>query len=215
MEEFPAINPLNFFQLTADCRRLPKAASSIFQLTPKNHHVFLLPNTCGVTGSLHFADIAMGWDKEGIEVYVNVNKKFDKCSFPDISNGDALELFIDTRDVKSAGYATKFCHHFFVLPESVDGNQAGEITRFRGEDTHEICNPSDIKVKAHFLTNSYFLQIFIPAQCLHGYDPDQFNRMGFTYRVHRFGGSVQDFSVVSSDYAIEQQPALWSSLRLC
>ena len=58
------------------------------------------------------------------------------------------------------------------------------------------------------------LQIFIPAECLHGYDPEQFDRLGFSYRINRYALPPQHFSVVTKEYQIEQQPSLWSHMRL-
>lgn len=63
-------------------------------------------------------------------------------------------------------------------------------------------------------TSSYTLNIFIPNHCLYGYDPAQFGRLGFTYRVNQSEGFAQHFSVVSEDYQIDQQPSLWGTLRL-
>lgn len=156
----------------------------------------------------------MGWHADGIEVFANVQERFHRVSYPDIMSGDSIELFFDTRDVKTSGFNTRFCHHFFFLPEPIEGRQAGEITRFRTEDSHELCDPSKLNVKAQTKSSGYTMQIFIPAQCLYGYDVDQFSRMGFTYRVNRFHKDPQHFSVTSSDYQLEQQPSLWSSLNL-
>ena len=218
------------------------------------------------------------WDgiEEGIELQVVVNQPVQECFYPDVSRGDGIELFFDTRDVKTSGYNTRFCHHFFFLPEAVDGHQAGELTRFRTEDVHDLCDPNELKIKsreaiaklpaaqnrpfdascrgggsstppsmseppphepakpvlargvkiidfslaASFATTSqtssrgYSLQIFIPSQCLYGYDPDQFDRMGFSYRLNRYRGDPQHFSAVTDEYQIEQQPSLWSSVQL-
>jgi hypothetical protein len=49
---------------------------------------------------------------------------------------------------------------------------------------------------------------------LYGYDPKQFDRVGFTYRINRHGGNPQHFAVVSKDYQIDQQPSLWGSIKL-
>jgi hypothetical protein len=143
-----------------------------------------------------------------------VSQAFQRVTYPDIARGDSVELFFDTRDVKTSGFNTRFCHHFFFLPEAVDGHQAGEITRFRTEDIHELCDPKELKVKSQLKSNSYQMQIFIPAHCLHGYDSEQFDRLGFTYRINRPDGPSQHFSVVTDDYQVEQQPSLWSSVRL-
>jgi hypothetical protein len=128
--------------------------------------------------------------------------------------GDSLELFFDTRDMKTTGFNTRFCHHFYFLAAEVEGHIAGEMTKFRTEDTHELCDPAELKVIPLLKKTGYTLQIFIPAHCLFGYDPDQFDRLGFAYRVNRAQGPAQHFCVVSEDYQIEQHASLWSSLKL-
>lgn len=207
-EGYIPLAPVNFFQIGADCSYLSKA------LNQDNFRKFLLPSTAALCGEEHFAHVAIGWNAEGIEVLTHIKQKYRYSSYPDVTRGDSVELFFDTRDVKTSGFNTRFCHHFFFLPEAIEGNIAGEITRFRTEDKHDLCNPQDLQVDATFKPFSYYLHIFIPSQCLHGYDPDQFDRLGFTYRINRASGPSQHFSVTSEDYQLEQQPSLWSSLRL-
>lgn len=204
MEETVSLTPINFFQLQVDCHQVEK-------ITPKNRHKYLLPLTSDLCGDWPFAEVAMGWNRDGLELSISVDQAVQRVSYP---NGDSVELFFDTRDVKTSGFNTRFCHHFFFLPEAVEGQQAGEITRFRGEETHELCDPNELAVKAALKSSGYMMLLFIPRSCLHGYDPDQFGRLGFTYRINRASGPPQHFSVVSDDYSIEQHPSLWSSVRL-
>lgn len=214
-EEAFSLTPVNFFQLGLECRHLEYASPSSFPKFPKvKIDKYLLPDTSLLCGEYPFAQVAMGWNGEGVEVYVLVDQPMVKSSYPDIQRGDSVELFFDTRDVKTTGFNTRFCHHFFFLAESLEGRQTGEITRFRTEDVHELCDPNELKVKVQSRSESYAMQIFIPSQCLHGYDPDQFNRLGFTYRINRASGKPQHFSVISGEYQIEQQASLWSSLQL-
>lgn len=214
-EEFVPLTPVNFFQLNVECLRLPAKNELTFP-SLKGHLInhYLLPDTSKLCGEEHFADVAMGWHEEGIEFVVQVDSPFKKASYPSVELGDSFEVFIDTRDVKTSGFNTRFCHHFFFLAEGVDGHFAGEITRFRTEDTHPLCDDKDLKVKALTNSSNYTLHIFIPSTCLYGYDPTQFKRMGFSYRVNRSMGFPQHFSVVTDDFAIEQQPSLWSSIKL-
>ncbi len=204
--------PINFFQLSADCRSLNEGPFPT--LTNRNYQKFLLPNTSALCAEDHFADIAMGWSREGIEVFAYVKTAYQQAYYPEVSRGDSVELFIDTRDVKTSGFNTRFCHHFFFLPEAVEGHIAGEITRFRTEDTHELCDPNELSVRSLIKSSYYILNIFIPNQCLNGYDPAQFDRLGFSYRINRASGPSQHFSVVTEEFQIEQQPSLWSSLKL-
>lgn len=211
-EAFVPLSPVNFFQLVVDCPHVN--GNHLPDTNKKEGKAFLLPNTTALCSEEHFADVAMGWNREGLIFDINVLHPFQNVSFPEITEGDSIELFIDTRDIKTSGFNTRFCHHFFFLPEAMSGHQAGEITRFRTEDAHAHCDPHDLVVKAHIKSNSYNLQIFIPSQCLHGYDPDQSDRIGFTYRINRPDGPPQHFSAVSEEYQIEQQPSLWSSVKL-
>jgi len=206
-EEF-CLSPMNFFSAEVRCFALPSQPESLFS------NVHRLPDLAQTLGEESFSEVFLGWNSEGIRVLVHANKPFEEVQFPEIQQGDSVELFFDTRNVKTSSYNTRFCHHFFFLPEPMEGKQAGELTRFRTEEAHEWCDPADLQVKAFFGRNYYTLDLFIPAHCLHGYDPDQFDLIGFTYRINRCGGSAQHFSVSSEDYQIEEQPSLWSSLRL-
>lgn len=214
-EEFFALSPINFFQISADCHYLPPSKTGEFpSMSTRQANKYKLPDTSALCHQDNFAEVSLGWNELGIEALMISSEPFHRVTYPDVTRGDSLEIFIDTRDVKTSGFNTRFCHHFFFLPEAMEGHQAEEITRFRTEDVHELCNPNDLKVKFTKKNNQYTLQIFIPNQCLYGYDPEQFDRMGFTYRINRVNGSPQHFSVVSEDYQLEQQPSLWSSLKL-
>ena len=213
-EESFSLSPASFFQVSASCYYLPYQKESFPCLPKQKEKKYLLPDTSALCGEEAFAQVKMGWNEEGLEFLVEVDQPYQQSLFPNFTGGDSFEVMIDTRNVKTSGYNTRFCHHFFFLPESIDGKQAGEITKFRTEDAHELCDPLELKVNFQKNVKNYFLKIFIPASCLHGYDPEQFDKLGFTYRINRYGEAPQHFSTVSKDYQIEQQPSLWSQLKL-
>jgi hypothetical protein len=206
-DEMPALTPLDFFNLTADV----KHASTEQRVSLRTHR---LPSTSELLAESRFAEMAFGWNEEGLLLSVYVEKSFEEAEYPQFSEGDALELFFDTRDLKTAGFLTRFCHHFLILPQEVQGIRALELTRFRTEDSHPLCDPSEIQVTSTMTQDTYELHLFFPAHCLHGYDPVNMDRLGFTYRLHRKGGKPQHFSVSSRDFSIEQHPRLWGSLKL-
>lgn len=208
-DNFIPISPLALFHVQAACLYLdPKDEKSI------SKKEYGLPTLEKLTQETLFAKIHMGWNHTGLFFYCEVNTPFQDSYYPDVVKGDSVELFIDTRDVKTSGFLTKFCHHFFFLPQAIDAHQAGEITRFRTEDSHELCDSKELQVSCEFKKSGYNLNIFIPSQCLYGYDPDQFDRVGFTYRVNACGKPSQHFSVLSGEFKMEQQPSLWSSVNL-
>ncbi len=205
----PALAPLDFFSMATSVRY-----GRPLPISKRLKSLFFLPNTSSLLGEDAYADIAMNWSEEALVIEASVHQPFAKAHYPRFSDGDALELFIDTRDLKNAGFITRFCHHFLILPEEVQGIRALEITRFRTEDSHPLCDPAELQVDAAFDNKSYWMRVVIPASCLHGYDPDHFDRLGFTYRLNRSHGGPQHFALRSQDWAIEQNPRLWASLKL-
>ncbi len=174
---------------------------------------YLLANTSEWLGEEHFAEIAAAWNESGLFIDVFVDKPFEEALYPRFDDGDAVELFFDTRDLKTAGFATRFTHQFLFLPQAVQGVQVQELTHFRTEDTHPHCDPADLQVSTEFTKKNYEMQIFIPAHCLLGYDPASFDRIGFTYRIHRYKGTPQHFSLSSQHFSLEQHPRLWASFK--
>jgi hypothetical protein len=203
------LQPIHFFALSYDCYKLHEK----YHLIDVDTHT--LPSTAFlIAEQKNFARISLRWHEEGIAIAVAVDQPIEQSFYPEIERGDSIELFFDTRDVKSASFNTKFCHHFFFLPQIIDGINKGEKTHFRTEDSHSLCDPRDLLFQLQTHKKGYSAHIFIPAACLHGYDPLQFNRLGFTYRIHSAKKLIQHFTAVSSDYQIDQQPSLWGSLNL-
>lgn len=209
-ENFLPLNPLAFFSVQMDCLYLDPHHPED-KIKRKEYQ---LPSFEKLTGELPFGEVNMGWNESGLYFFCQVFTPFQDVFYPDVTRGDSLELFIGTRDVKTGSLITKFCHHFFFLPQEIDERQKGEITRFRMEDAHELADPKELQLKSKIHKKGYELNIFIPSQCLHGYDPDQFTRLKTTYRLNRASGPSQHFSVLSNEFGLEQQPSLWSTINL-
>ena len=162
-----------------------------------------------------FATVFMAWSEHGLSWKIQVTLGKDLAvSYPKITSGDCIELFIDTRDVKQARTTHRYCHHFFFLPEHFEGISRGEITKFRTEDIHELCPPDDLELQIARHTSYYVADIFIPKSALYGYDPQEGAYLGFTYRIHRSDGLTQLLGFANDELAIERYPYLWSSIHL-
>lgn len=195
--------PIHFFKLSTEIKQGKKASKQ------------LLLDTTELLAEDHFADVGVAWQQEGLHVHFHASKPFEEVCYPKFTEGDALELFIDTRDLKEAGFPTRFCHHFLILPQEVQGVRCLELSRFRTEDSHPLYDPSSSQIELSFHAGSrdYFLDLFFPADILHGYDPLSFDRCGFTYTAHRYKGRSQNFSVSSNYVNIAQTPSLWASCK--
>lgn len=208
LEKLPPLSPLEFFSLEGELKHC-KTPPTLKALRKS----YLLTDTSEWLTEEKFADVAVAWNEGGLYIAAFVERPFEEASYPRYEEGDALELFFDTRDLKSAGFATKFCHQFVILPQAVQGIIAQEVTHFRTEDTHPLCDAADLQVTAEFDKKSYSLQVFIPAHCLYGFEPASFERIGFTYRVHRHKGAPQHFALSSQHFSLEQHPRLWASFK--
>lgn len=173
-----------------------------------------LPDTTFLFGEEAFADFALFWDEKGMYAKVLVKKKCEACFYPDFQKGDSIELFIDTRDVKTAHSLNEFCHHFVFLPQELEGFFCGyEVTRFVKESAHALADSNLFKVQTTLKRFSYEMEITLPKEALFGYDPTSCPRIGFTYRINRYGKASQHFAVSSKFYAFETRPELWASLE--
>lgn len=205
-EDLPALMPMQFFGLVCDCPYV----SGTLKSTPTH----LLQSTSDCLDEESFADFYCGWNEEKFSIKVDVRVPFRSIGEADFRRGDSLEVFIDTRDLKSKATFSKFCHHFVFFPVEHQGYFGREISRFRNEDAHSLCPSEDLEVKADLKKDRYSLLIDIPSHCLFGYEPQVFSKLGFTYQLNRAEGRPQHFSVSSEQYVIEQNPALWATLKL-
>ncbi len=212
MLSFDQLEPFqvaSLFQITFDLKKkegLPK--KKCYQ------EPFLLPCTKELVSEESFAEVAMCYSEKGIYINVLVDKPFEDTSYPQVTYGDTFEVFFDTRDIKSARIIHKFCHHFVFFPKPQAEVSAIEITQFRGDDAHPLCDTNLLQVESTFNKSSYEMSLFIDREALYGFDPSKFKRLGFTYRVNRKKGDSQHFNVSSRSYPFEKHPNLWSTLIL-
>lgn len=201
-----ALTPACFLASVVPLKQLDGAKTTLMPRYRLPHEGKLMDQAC-------FADVFMGWSLDGLGLQIHVHKPWEKSEYPQLQEGDSVELFFDTRDRKEGGL-TRFCHHFFFVPKAVEGLLAAEISTFRDLDAHDLCDPNLLEVQPEMTTKDYRLKIWIPAGCLHGYDPASFNRLGFTYRINRFAGAPQTFAISEREAPFDKHPARWATLNL-
>lgn len=204
IEEFPEIVPTSFFDLKIEAIHLKGVNLS-------SRH--LLPNFEEMTHLEPFAECYIGWNEEELVLLFNVDKPFESADYPDYQKSDSIEIFINTRGASPTRYSNRFCHHFVVFPTKVNGIHAIELTKFRGEDRHDLCQPEQIEVKSTHQKSSYCLQIRLSKVILNGYDSNENRLIGFDYRLHRKGGQPQTLFHIPSTIS-DFSPLLWPKLEL-
>ncbi len=210
-ENATPLHPVHLFEPRVECHYLPKKEKILSEK-------YLLPDFAFLHEGRPFASVYFGWNEEGITVQVRLKGEFNRAVYPDYLFGDAIELFIDTRDLKTSSGVTRFCHHFFFLPEAVEVEDekvyAKEITHFRGEDRHDLASQILLHMDRQVKFRETIVTLRIAREALHGYDPAEYRKIGFTYRISRSGKSTQLFAVDDRDFAIEDHPNFWASLDL-
>jgi len=196
LQEVSPILPLDCFAMQCEILHAKNQPSS--KIMRKK---YLLPSTSRLLNETAFAEVAMAWNEQAIYCDLFFKKSLEPT--------DKVELFFDTRDLKTVGFIHRFCHQFLILPQPIgDEKLAQEITAFRTEEVHPLCSPEDIRVELQ----DKIMRVTIPEHCLHGYDPLQFSRIAINYRLHNKEANFQHFS--SSYPGTEQHPRYWASCRL-
>lgn len=192
MDEFSiSINPLNFFSFEIDCYRYLNAFTS--------QHT--LPDLSLISETSLLANISLGWSSAGLHFQIEGNQAYE------------MFICIDTRNQKSTGFPTRYCHTFQLSLQPGEEPEVKEVTKFRSEDRHDLCFSEDLLLKYTTKKNGSKIELHIPSNCLYGYDPQEISKMGFTYHIEDSKGNAQDFSVTSSLFHVDQVPSQWSTLK--
>lgn len=178
---------------------------------------YKLPDLMGVEGMQSFATFYMAWNDDGLYLGVEVKKKTRyKLDPKNFTEGDCLELFLDTRDVKDTHRANRYCYRFYFLPGGRGSQGKQPIGRQTSIDNAREqappCPEEAIEMGLRRLKRSYQMEIKIPAAGLHGFQPREFDRLGFTYLLHDSELGLQSWSA-GRDQATATDPSTWGTVE--
>ena len=176
----------------------------------------LLPDLMALDGKTSYADVYFGWNRDGI--YFGVDVK----GVPGLEvqparplKGDGIQIWVDTRDVRDAHRASRFCHHFYFLPSGgrSDGPLAGQVRIRRAREQGKPCEPQSLTVASRVTKKGYRLSAFLPADILTGFEPEDNNRFGFAYliRDRRLG---RQYWTADEPLPVAYDPSLWGTVVL-
>lgn len=184
-----------------------------------------LPDHCGIDQLAameekpRFAAVALAWNELGLGLQVEVRGK----SEPPVADAsrprgsDGVTLWLDTRDARAAHRASRYCHQFHFLPTG--GGPEHDEPAFvqskinRALEDAPFAPAGAVLLKVHTHVGGYVLEAFLPAAVLHGYDPDEHQRLGFYYSVRDEELGEQVLSV-GPEFPFWEDPSLWSVLQL-
>lgn len=190
---------------------LPIPDASANKWKPK----YLLPPLIELEDQPAICDVYAGWCDEGLAIAYQVPERSGRlnCAAEEWWKRDGLRVCIDTRDARDIKRASRFCHFFYFLPCGGGRDHKTPIVGFhrmsRAKDVPPAPDLTRITVAARIQRNGYSLEAFIPAACLHGWDPAEHPRIGFFYKVNDTVLGAQHFTVTDA-LGWNVDPSTWS-----
>ena len=216
----PSLSHRAFFGFSFACRyreEPPRIDADLRDWGPE----YRVPDLSGIDGGpAAFGELCMAWNDDGL--YFALEVKGDKTAYKvdprKYWQGDSLEMWIDTRDVKDAHTANRFCHHFYFLPggQGRDGKSPiGRQTSIdKAREQAPPCPEELIEVALKRLKRSYRMEMHLPARGLNGFQPREFQRLGFNYILHDSDLGSQSWSVSRGSVPAVHDPSTWGSVDL-
>ena len=176
---------------------------------------FKLPDLSEVASEASFAEVYTAWNEDG--VYLAVAAKGAPGANIDVNRplkADGFQVWLDTRDVRDAHRAGRYCHHFFFLPGKGQRKpKAGQVRIRRARAHGRVCEPGELVVASRTGRSGFTLGIHLPASVLTGFDPTENRRFGFTYLLKDTKLGRQTWTA-DDPLPVSYDPSLWGTLEL-
>ncbi len=188
-------------------------ATSRKEFVAKKDKDFLL-DIPQVTSSTSFS---MAWNEDGLFFGIHLPHTGPYTpEWPKYKNGDAVEVFIDTRNMRGFRLLHRFCHHFVLFPEALEGVSSKEITQFRTEQTRSLALDNSVKLELIQSKRNTQLVAYFPSDVLFGWNVDEIQAIGFAFSCHSSERTALPFSfpLNAKRVSLEQFPYRWATLQL-
>ena len=201
------------------------SVSKIGNLPHRSGRLLNLPELCRIPslGELdstpNFAEVRLAWSEAGLGLSVDVRGRTRrlKCSSDTPTSSDGLHVWIDTRNTQTIHRASRFCQQFSLLP-SGSGRTGTDplaiaIPLARAREDALLADSSLIRAQSDLSSGGYWLDVWLPAEVLVGFDPAQHPQLGFHYTVRDNELGEQSLAV-GSEFPYASDPSLWQTIQL-
>jgi hypothetical protein len=197
-------------------KKMPLPGSDRLLDLPPNCRI---DNFAAMDDQRNFADVFLAWNEQGLGLQVEVRGKANPpqgdAARP--RGSDGITLWLDTRDSRTSHRASRHCHQFHFLAAGGGSERDEPVfaqTKInRALEDAPLAPGGSVPVRIASRRNGYVLEAFLPAEALHGYDPEQHPRLGFYYAIRDDELGEQVLSV-GSEFPFWDDPTLWSLLEL-
>jgi len=219
----PLIPPPFLFRFSIPVRELQqipftgKKAGSEFALS--------LPPDCSLPDFAEFehrkpfGELRLAWNNNGLGFSIQVSGKKEAVrSKPENPwESDSLHVWIDTRNTQTIHRASRFCHHFVAIPTPGGKKKASAVVQQlqipRSREESSLANPDQLLGRCEQTKDGYLLEVWLPAEYLHGFDPDSNSKLGFYYYL-RDSELGEQYLSVNQEFPFATDPSLWWTLDL-
>ncbi len=201
------------------------AVQHVPAIPKKTKKLLGLPKSCempplqDIDGSASFGTIKLGWNNKGLGLSLSVKgKKHPVIGKPEQPlESDGLQVWIDTRNTQNIHRASRFCHHFCLLPAATGKNHDQpyglEMPIARAREESSIAKPNQIKLSSSLQKEGYELEVWLSEEILTGFDTESNPHLGFYFFIHDNELGDQHLTV-GEDFPFANDPSLWSTLSL-
>ncbi len=195
--------------------KLPAASGRLLGLSDD----YELPRLGELDQQRDFARLKMGWNDGGIGISLVVSGRSrpPECVVSELALSDGIRLWIDTRNAQTVHRATKFCHHFILLPSGGGPKRTSPLVRSlavaRAREETALPRADLVQIQSEVSANGYWIDAWFPVEVLTGFDPATNPRIGFHYLVHDIELGEQTLAV-GNEFPYESDPSLWQTVEL-
>jgi hypothetical protein len=170
-------------------------------------------------GDEPFARMWLAWSTEGLWFACRVQRTRAPRVIPKKPwDGDCVEFCVDTRDVKTAHRAGRYCHRFVMAPVGGPGRAAlpffVHLPIHRSLMDPPIVKQDMIEIASKVADDHYIIEAYFPSASMSGYDAiDDSHRLGIACVVHDVDRGEMNWPH-SQILPVGMDPSLWASMKL-
>ncbi len=159
------------------------------------------------------------WNSRGLGFSFELLDKLGEISpEPSRASGiDTVQLWVDTRDTRTVHRATRFCHRFVITLMPGVG-RALDVAIVQKPIARALADPpmtsaAQVVSRADRTQSGWRLELWLPAEALVGFDPEENRRLGLAFQVTD-PDRGEFYSGVGREFPIGEDPSLWATLIL-
>ena len=211
------VPPRFLFRWSFEVHKIEKVPSQTKRLLGLSDE-YELPALGELEQQSSLSQVRMAWNDAGLGLSFEVSGRTKPPEFVEDNwrLSDGIRVWIDTRNTQTVHRATKYCHHFILLPVGGGPRHDKPFVRSlpvaRAREETALPNADLVQTQAEVTSTSYWMDIWFPSSVLLGFDPLIHRKIGFHYVIHDSEQGDQALAV-GSEFPVDSDPSLWQTIE--